>query len=428
MKRKPAARRAPADRIPFVEGLRGVAALYVVLGHLCSMSDPSKLAGKASKAPLWFQQLIAPFGYGHLAVAAFIVISGFCLQLSLFSHGDGRVSSVKDFFVRRAKRILPAYYACLALSVLIALSVTVHLPGMPFQMYLPVTQQNVLYHVFLIHNYSPSMMYKVNGVLWSIALEAQLYVVFPLLVASLFRIGRWWTLVLASVAALSVLSLAPGALKLYPWFLPLFLIGMISAHLAYRPHKYLRNSLPARILGVAFLGMLVYSLSQNWTYMVGNQSWVLPATDVLMGCWVACLCHAGAVGRPSMIVRALSWKPLLALGGFSYSLYLIHHPIQQLMFWFKPAEVGGEVGNFVYLLATLPVILAAAWAFSLVFERPFMRRRVRPINRRKAFVPVSLPLQSAHDPHGKKARSKSKEPKAVVRIAQASANSTGILN
>jgi peptidoglycan/LPS O-acetylase OafA/YrhL len=380
------------DRIPFVEGMRGLAALYVVLGHLCSMSDPSYLAGKASTAPIWFQRLASPFAFGHLAVAAFIVISGFCLQLSLFGGGDGRIRSAKRFFVRRALRILPAYYGCLAASLLVALYVTPKLRGMPFELYIPATRENVLAHLFLVHNLSPAWMYKLNGVLWSISIEAQLYLLFPLIVAGFFRIGRWWTLSLASIAAAVVLFTVPEALKLYSWFLPLFALGMASAHLVYRPHPRigLRAGI-AKLLAGSAVVLCAIGLVRGW---------ILPVSDVLCGIAVASLCYYGTIGRPTVTVRFLSSKVLVALGAFSYSLYLMHHPIQQVLFWLKPASVVGAAAIFAYLLATLPVILAGAWLFSLVFERPFLGKKLRR-DPRTDFVPVCLPLCVASTPEGK---------------------------
>jgi peptidoglycan/LPS O-acetylase OafA/YrhL len=96
-------------------------------------------------------------------------------------------------------------------------------------------------------------------------------------------------------------------------------------------------------------------------------------------------------------VRFLSSKPLLALGAFSYSLYLIHNPVQQVLYWLRPSGVVGPVPDFCYLVATLPLIVGCAWLFSLVFERPFLVKKVK-YDRATEFVPVSLPLQTATAP------------------------------
>src|SRR3954447_6743605 len=142
------------ERLAFIEGLRGIAALYVVFTHFVSMADPSHLSGTVSAAQPWLQSIFHGFWYGHLAVAAFIVLSGYCLQTSLFGGKDGRIHNFGKFYARRAKRILPPYYATLILSVLVSIYITSKQPGMPFTQYVPVTQENVLAHVFMIHNFN----------------------------------------------------------------------------------------------------------------------------------------------------------------------------------------------------------------------------------------------------------------------------------
>src|SRR5207248_1852670 len=135
--------------------------------------------------------------------------SGFCLQTSLFNGGNGEVTDFKRFFKRRALRILPPYYACLAVSILIALYITPLGKGLPFSQYIPLTPQVLTSHVFMYHNFSPDWMYKINGVLWSIAIESQLYLLFPLLVWLMARGSRPSMLLLASSVSAAVLIAWP---------------------------------------------------------------------------------------------------------------------------------------------------------------------------------------------------------------------------
>jgi peptidoglycan/LPS O-acetylase OafA/YrhL len=388
MRRRAAPENPTLVRLPFLEGLRGLVALYVVLGHICSMADPSRLAGRQSEAPKWLQMLMEPFQYGHLAVAGFIVLSGYCLQLSLFSSADGRPNPLGKWFKRRARRILPAYYGALAISVLVALQVTSRQTGYPFALYLPVTNENILAHLFLVHNFSLDWMYKINGVLWSIAIEAQLYILFPLLVMSVFRVGRWPTMLMSVVAAGIVLSSVPNAAKLYPWYLPLFVVGMISAHVAYRPNLK-SGTQPWIAAAVAFTGFVAAGVACSY----GQQLYVC---DSLIGVGIAALCYLMTVTEAGIICKSLSWGPVVGLGGFSYSLYLIHHPLEQVVFAYRPEFVQGPVQTFWYLLAIgLPLILMASWAFALVFERPFVTRRApKEAALETGLVPLSLPLKT----------------------------------
>ncbi|MER3495584.1 MAG: hypothetical protein C4320_01405, partial [Armatimonadota bacterium] len=316
------------DRLDFIEGMRGLAALYVVLSHFVSMADWRFSQGKSSTSPEWLRALMAPFTHGHLAVAAFIVISGFCLQYALFrpssAGAEGRMRGTGRFFRRRALRILPAYYGSLVLSVLVTATVTTRMAGsQPFDTYLPLDSSTLLSHIFLVHNLSINWMYKLNGALWSIAIEAQLYLLFPMLVRTIWRRGRR-----ATLFGSAALTVRPGATKLYFWFLPLFVVGMVAAHLAFRPHPR-RGILPR----VATLLASVLGLA-TWGAVLGNLP--IAASDLLFGGLIACVCYAMTVQPGRWGERLLSIRPLFALGGFSYSLYLIHSPLQQVLWVLRP--------------------------------------------------------------------------------------------
>ena len=390
-----AAHPAPAytERLLFIEGIRGLAALYVVLGHFASMSDWRTSVGKPSHAPVWLQHLMAPLWFGHLAVASFIVVSGFCLQTSLFSAKDPGLKNVKRFYRRRARRILPAYYMTVVASVIVSLAVTVNMPGMPFIQYLPVTPTNVVAHLLLIHNLSPAWMYKLNGVLWSIGAEAQLYVVFPLLVWSAWRVGRPLVMALAIAATWFILRDAPTADKLYVWYLPLFTLGMISSAYAYRPNLRIGivPSFAKAVSILAGIGAIVAVMR-----VTGVKGLIL--SDILIGLAVASACYLGATRPGEPIVRTLSWKPLVGLGGFSYSLYLMHHPIQQVVYRFRPAWVTNEATSMAYLLLVgLPIILLGTYLFARLFEQPFQAsRKVGQATARAPVPALAEPLAVVH--------------------------------
>ncbi|MGV3617834.1 MAG: acyltransferase family protein [Fimbriimonas sp.] len=413
MRRRPAPASLPVTRLAFLEGLRGLAALYVVVSHFCSMADGRRAAGWVSNAPEWLYRVMGTFWYGNLAVAAFIVLSGFCLQLSLFSRTDGKIANLKVFYKRRAWRILPPYYAALAFSIAVALLVTQHQKVPPFDRYVPVTVENVMAHIFLVHNFVPAWMYKINGVLWSIAIEAQLYVVFPLLVLAIAKLGRVSVLAICSAIAWVVVTYIPVAPKLYPWYLPLFVLGMVSAHLAYRPNLT-AGTLPwlARLLGCAALGGTIGAAAQDAP---------LHVQDPFVGVAVACLCYVLTTTTQGPVIRAASWGPLVKLGSFSYSLYLVHHPIQQMVFVNRPEFVQGELGSLLYLLGIgLPIILAGSYLFYLAFEKPFLpRRSVSKLDLLPTKVPLSLPLRTYAGPPAPPPPGRVETPVASVVPAEA---------
>jgi peptidoglycan/LPS O-acetylase OafA/YrhL len=394
--RRRAVRRSPNnlhERLAFIEGLRGVAALYVVFTHFGSMIDPSHLSGAKSNSPEWLQALIRPFWFGHLAVAAFIVLSGYCLQTSLFGGRDGRIHKYGKFYARRARRILPPYYATLICSVLVSIYVTSKQPGMPFSQYVPVTQENVLAHAFMVHNLNESWMYKLNGVLWSIGVEWQLYLLFPLLVALMFKVGRFFYVGLTALAAVALLVLLPVTLRLYVWYIPLFALGMAASHLAYRPN--LRVGTLPRL--AAWVFVLSSAACAYACYLGGGiDPSIRPICDAFVGLAVASLVYLGTVAPWTPFTKLFAWKPIAGLGFFSYSLYLMHHPIEQILYVYRPAWVQGpELGAAYLMVFCLPVILVTCYLFSLLFELPFMATRKSLVpTQRELGAPIALPLLS----------------------------------
>jgi peptidoglycan/LPS O-acetylase OafA/YrhL len=231
-------------------------------------------------------------------------------------------------------------------------------------------------------------MYKINGVLWSIAIEIQLYLIFPFFVWLLFKVGRVGLIGLSSLAAILFLTLLPVSTKLYPWFIPLFCVGMAAAHFAYRPN--VRFGTQPRFASVLFWACLI-----GVGLTAGLKS--LIPSDALIGLAVACLIYLGAIAPWLRLPGTFGWKPLIRLGGFSYSLYLMHHPILQVLFVYKPSWVKGDALEMAYcVVIALPLILLGTWLFSLAFERPFIAKKAgtRQMDNADDYTPVALPLKT----------------------------------
>jgi len=130
---------------------------------------------------------LLPVHFGFLGVPMFFVISGFCVHLSFKQQGQEWLS----FFIRRFFRIYPAYL----LTFLLFLLFYAHdLREAWFQL---------KYHVLLIHNFNQATERAVNGSLWTIAIEVQLYLIYPLL---LWLVGRFgWKRTLVALAACEIL-------------------------------------------------------------------------------------------------------------------------------------------------------------------------------------------------------------------------------
>src|SRR5205085_7121736 len=168
-------------RIAGLDGVRGLAALYVVVNHVFLRSFPGY---HADRAPSWAGWFI----YGRFAVVMFIVLSGFSLALSPARHG-WRLDGISRFAQRRAWRILPAYWAALAFSLVVAwLIVPQPGHGVP-------DAKSVLVNGLLIQNIVGA--HSPNAAFWSMAVEAQLYLGFPLL---LLIVRRFSAIVMLATA------------------------------------------------------------------------------------------------------------------------------------------------------------------------------------------------------------------------------------
>ena len=175
------------------------------------------------RAPFW----AAWFIYGRFAVVVFIVLSGFSLALSPARHG-WRLDGVFRFARRRARRILPAYWAALAFSLAVAWLVVAP-PGQGAP-----GAKSVFVNGLLVQNLvgAPSP----NRSFWSMAVEAQLYIAFPLL---LLMVRRWGAIVMVAtvtlvVAAVGILGPHVARLDVFviqspPDLAALFAVGVVTA-------------------------------------------------------------------------------------------------------------------------------------------------------------------------------------------------------
>ena len=362
-------------------GVRGLAALFVVINHVFPRAFPGY---PVDHAPFWG----GPFIYGRFAVVVFIVLSGFSLALSPARPG-WRLDGVSGFARQRARRILPAYWGALVFSLAVAWLI---LP--PPGQGVPGTK-SVLVNGLLVQNLvgapSPSRTF------WSMAVEAQLYVVFPLL---LLMVRRWSPIVMAAIVTLVVAAvgiMGPNVphldnivIQSPPDLAALFAVGILAAGIVGASGA--RRSWPWHWLA---LGLAVPVLATIWwrdsVWTLDHAFWV----DLAFGPAIACLLAALATGRPARLVRVLDARPLRSLGASSYSLYLTHGLIVVTV---CDSIVAGRVRPGVPFFVVspalaLPLTIVFARVFASVFETPFRRQP-----RRSAAPRRRLPLRAGRVP------------------------------
>ena len=321
--------------------------------------------------------------YGHLAVDVFIVVSGFCLMLPVARRGD-QLGSLKEFFRRRIRRILPPYYAALALSALFIATVA-HATntGTVWDICPPLTIPSVLQHVFLVNDFSLLFVHtppaiersQINYPLWSIAVEAQVYLFMPLVVLSLRRFGNLPTL-LWTVGIGLCISQALGARigSAHPWYLGLFCCGAIAAREGVRLKGEAPRILSTVAYGFSLLTAIAILGSGNKRFRAHPMLF-----DDLVGIAAALLLYVlftDAAEQHHRLSRMLSWRPLVTVGLFSYSLYLVHAPLLHACWLILQPLLHPRLETmFLLLLGCVPFIVGAAYAFYTAFERPFLNMK-----------------------------------------------------
>ena len=363
----------PRLHVTHVEGMRAIAALVVFLNHAYAQVWEGPKAVAAPKDG-FFGALSYSMVAGHLAVAVFIVVSGFCLTLPVVRNAGVLRGGVGSFLIRRARRILPPYYAALALSLLLIWTIIGEPTGTLWDVPITVNLWGILSHVFLLQDLFGTG--GINYVFWSIAVEFQLYFLFPLLVWSWAKFGGGVT-VLAALAVGFALRIAGDGTRLVrvnPHFLGLFALGMLAAYLAYsdkKPYRALRDSsLLSWLALLGFIGAGALVVGDVIRFRFGY-----PALDLVVGVFAASTLVAAAKSTESPLTRVLSWRPLVFIGTISYSVYLIHAPVLQILwqYGFNPAGVPHKLMFFGLMTIGLAVVIALAYGFFRLFEAPFMR-------------------------------------------------------
>jgi peptidoglycan/LPS O-acetylase OafA/YrhL len=368
-------------RLHYLDGLRGLVSLYIVLVHI------NRYMGKSPGLGLLLGKVL---NRGHIGVSIFIVLSGYCLMIPIArvarsSHNGYMSRGFFDYIKRRARRILPPYYAALFFSILIAGIVLAferlrifewHESPNYGEFYPHFSAADVFSHIFLIHNLSQETLYSINAPMWSVATEWQIYFFFPLLL-----LPCWRRFGLVSVTAISFLiGIAPLYLlhglfaTSHPWFLGLFTLGMVAADIGFSEKLNLvaiRQSIPWSLLIVIF-SLLTFLTEWN---KLGLDLWV---SDTFCGLTTACLliyCTKSVIeGKKAPILKVLEHPWTVGLGEFSYSLYLTHAVVITLVgHSLLSVQLTPQKFIGIFYLVAIPLSLFIGFVFYLKFERPFKR-------------------------------------------------------
>jgi peptidoglycan/LPS O-acetylase OafA/YrhL len=386
--------------IAALDGLRGVAILLVMLRHA------SEGVGRSSASAL----VAMPGRVGWVGVDLFLALSGFLITGILLDR-LGRPEYFRAFYVRRALRIWPLYAAAVALLMTAALVVLALAGGTPSDPGLAADAQRLIDDGPWYWTHSINLRLALAGVwrpdpwnaapfntthLWSLAVEEQFYLAWPLVIALTprRRLPALCVVLAAASWALRVALRDAGVAPFSLYVLPVtrlepIALGAALAALAGSPAAWPRLQAWGRVIATASPlrwadGALLaiagaYAVAGAGDPITGAamQTIGYPVIAVL-----AAACVLAAVSAPptSGLARVLSHPALQWTGVVSYGLYVVHYPLLYAADHAARSAVGAEPGEGALLVArtaALAVAFVLAGASRRWLEEPFLRFKER---------------------------------------------------
>jgi len=388
------------SRIPGLDGLRAIACLAVFAVHLQQMTGIGRKAG-----PFDFKRLLEN---GNTGVCLLFMLSGFLLSLPFWipPRDDAmprRRGWIGGYTLRRLARIVPAYYLCLTALVLLG-------RGSGFN--------DVVLHYAFLHNFTEPTIYSISDPFWTLAVQAQLYVAFAVLMLLLAPLARKRVLVavllvLALIAAFAahawLMNWAAGARS---WPLPKQTISPTGSVIRVSTLAHLPHFLLGMLASLAFASMscpgrgaeregggggggggasvlaevAAWAAALGTLYILAN-----PAADDLLRIpsraaeekmigrynfpYVPVLIAVLLVAVPrSRLMRGLlEFSPVRALGVISFGIYVYHLPCLELSRRLLGSKSSPPPGWMTLAAVGLAVSIIVATVSYVAIERPIAR-------------------------------------------------------
>jgi peptidoglycan/LPS O-acetylase OafA/YrhL len=358
--------------VELLDHLRGVAIIAVLLLHTVA----AVFGYDALPWNGWFRGFsgqdsflfLLPFSVVSAGVPIFFVVSGFCIHMSFQNQGQ----RWGDFFIRRIFRIYPAYLAALIFFVLLdAEHSRWNFHGQDWL--------QVFTHLFLLQNFNPLTMSGINGSFWSLAIEAQLYLLYPALLFGVARLGWHRTMIILAVCEVLIrgtdglvqtadatnsvggqISWLFANSPLGYWFSWSLGAFIADAFLKNQPLPFAKTS-PVWWLGLAITSYFVKPLDP-FRFILFAVTTAIVTSKLLSRA-------ASETKAPSSALAILK-----KTGLWSYSIYLLHQPLLNIYFsamdWLVPEEHRTVLLSFLLTAVAWLAIIPFSILWYKVFELP----------------------------------------------------------
>jgi peptidoglycan/LPS O-acetylase OafA/YrhL len=355
----------PKNYFPALDGLRAIAALAVVFYHL-------NLPG---------------FRWGWSGVQLFFVLSGFLITGILLDTKD-KPHYFKNFYIRRSLRIFPIYYLLIFALCIYGLARGFYIKPDLLPYYLTYTQNYIIGQLNFLTDYWGAINHT-----WSLAIEEQFYLIWPLLIFVLPRRAVPYVCI-----ALVLLAIGWRAMTHLPWrhvtatpfsiALPAHIDALAGGGLiAYlsrviSPQRLILPAMIAMLIAVVAAWLTNFQIYDSFYAALGVDALGNPFANTLLTLFFGGAITLAAYG-PTWLIQLFSLSPLRLLGKISYGIYLYHLPIislgenaiHQLMLQLAP--LYADALTKLSLLTLTLLIAAASWN---IIERPLnaLKDRLTP--------------------------------------------------
>jgi len=378
--------------LPALDGVRGIAILLVLLCHVQAAVPPEWHVHPA----LWM------FGLGWAGVDLFFALSGFLITSILLDTKD-QLRYFRNFYGRRAVRIFPLYYGWLVAVLVIApplvRAMSASLPPDVVEIFTdPKHNDRNWWYWLYISNWLrvplPDGHHPFLDITWTLAIEEQFYLVWPLIVYLCRRKALVWVciaMIAIAYATRLVLALQPSVdpvviYVLTPCRMDTLAIGALLAVLIRRPgFNFERWVLPAKIVCAAAAVAVVTLVLARETLRPAEGLSAISEQDfgmqvfgyTIIACGAGALVYWALTMRDGSIgKRVLSSPVLVYLGKISYGTYLLHWPVVNgiAKFVFPGGDHDAPAGEvFLFAIVAMAASVLAGSASWYLWEMHFLR-------------------------------------------------------
>ncbi|MEM7702574.1 MAG: acyltransferase family protein [Pseudomonadota bacterium] len=353
--------------VPHIQGLRALAVLVVLIHHIA----PTVLPG------------------GFLGVDVFFVISGFLITSHIEQRrGAGRFD-LREFYFRRLRRILPNQIAVIA-AVLIAAFVWLDKSSFEITAASAAYSAAMMANVFFLQNsgyFAPAAETMPLLHMWSLAVEEQFYLIWPLTLTAFALMNRRWRSIAFVIAVVALIAVTERAVWSAPnaafYMMPFRILefGCGAALVYWRPHSWAGARLASwaapSAMAILLVCLFVYTPETRFPGLMAMVPCTATAALIVWG-------GRSAIGTP------LSHPWVVALGDRSYALYLVHWPV--IVFLGVLLPLASPLERIVTILGVTLVLTEMLYRLC---ERPLRYWRLPSRRGRRVFAGAVMTVMAA---------------------------------